>query len=63
MRIAKPLLLVTTSLGLVIGIYEAWELAGGLMLLPVAMMLGFGAAAAGLVMTIRREKAEEARRS
>ena len=63
MRIAKPLLLVTTSLGLVIGIYEAWELAGGLMLLPVAMMLGFGAAAAGLVLTIRREKSDEARRS
>ena len=63
MRIAKPLLVVTTSLGLAIGIYEAWELAGGLMLLPVAMMLGFGAATAGLVMTIRREKAEEARRS
>ena len=57
MRIAKPLLLVTTTLGLAIGLYEAWRLAGGLVFLLAAMMIGFGAAVAGLVVTIRREKA------
>jgi hypothetical protein len=56
-RIAKPLLLVTTTLGLAIGLYEAWRLAGGLVFLLAAMMIGLGAAVAGLVVTIRREKA------
>jgi hypothetical protein len=56
MRIAKPLLLVTTTLGLLIGVYEGWRLAGGLVLLLGAMVLGFGAATAVVVATIRREE-------
>ena len=61
MRIAKPLLLVTTVPALAIGLYEAWRLAGGLVFLLAVMILGFGAAMAGLVATIRREKAEGGR--
>ena len=58
MKIAKPLLLVTTPIGLAAGIYEAWRLAGGLVFLAVALIGLFGAAMFGLVMTIRREQAE-----
>jgi len=60
-KIAKPLLLTTTTIGMGLGLYEAWELAGGLMLLPVVMTLGLAAAFGGLVATIRREKLEGGR--
>lgn len=55
MRIAKPLLLVTTPLGVAGAIYEAYRLAGGLVFLMVALMLLVGVAMCSLVMTIRRE--------
>ena len=51
MRIAKPLLLVTTPLGLLEGFYECYKLAGGLLFLMVAMV-GVLVAALG---TVRRE--------
>ena len=38
MRIAKPLLLVTTPIGLLEGFYECYKLAGGLLFLMVAMV-------------------------
>jgi hypothetical protein len=57
-KIAKPLLIATTVPGMAIGLYEAWHLAGGLVFLPAVMMLGLALAMAGLVMTIRREKAK-----
>jgi hypothetical protein len=60
MRIAKPLLLVTTPLGIAGAIYEAYRLAGGLVFLMVALMLLVSVAMSSLVTTIRREaKAEE----
>jgi len=60
MRIAKPLLLVTTPLGLALGLYQGWKLAGGLVFLMAALMSVFGVAMASVVLTIRRErKAEE----
>ena len=55
MRIARPLLLVTTPLGVAGAIYEAYRLAGGLVFLMVALMLLVGVAMGSLVMTIRRE--------
>lgn len=55
MRIAKPLLLVTTPLGIAGAIYEAWRLAGGLVFLMVALLLLVSVAMGSLVMTIRRE--------
>jgi hypothetical protein len=56
MRIAKPLLLITTPLGLLDGFYECYKLAGGLLFLMVAMVgvvaVGFGT----VIATIRREE-------
>ncbi len=56
MKIAKPLLLVSTPLGMVTGLIEAYRMVGGLAVLMFAMMGLLGVAAAGLVVTIRREK-------
>ncbi|MGE0581044.1 MAG: hypothetical protein AB7P31_02730 [Steroidobacteraceae bacterium] len=63
MRIAKPLLLVTTPIGLAIGLYEGWRLAGGLVVIMFAMIALVGAAMLGVVLTVRREKREEAARA
>ena len=58
MRIAKPLLLVTTPLGLLIGLEEAYRLAGGLVVLLAALIGLFGLAILGVVRVVRREAAE-----
>ncbi|HMN43746.1 MAG TPA: hypothetical protein PKE27_04205 [Povalibacter sp.] len=66
MKIAKPLLLVTTPIGLAFGLYEAHRLAGGLVFLMAAMIAVIGVAMGSVIMTIRRERREEeekARRS
>jgi len=62
MRIGKPLLLITTPIGVAGGLYEAHRLAGGLVFLMLAMLMVVSVAIATVVMTIRREKAEEAAR-
>ena len=62
MRIGKPLLLITTPIGVAGGLYEAHRLAGGLVFLMVAMLMVISAAIATVVLTIRRENAEEAAR-
>ena len=59
MKIAKPLLLVTTPVGLALGLYEGWRLAGGLVVIMAALMLFLGVAMGTVVYTIRRERAEE----
>lgn len=59
MRIAKPMLLVSTPIGLALGLYEAFRLAGGLAFIMLALILIIGAAMGMLVMTIRREQAAE----
>ena len=58
MKIAKPLLLVSTPLGMVTGLIEAYRLVGGLAILMFAMMAMLGSAAAGIVYTIKKEKRE-----
>ncbi|GFE83858.1 hypothetical protein GCM10011487_58580 [Steroidobacter agaridevorans] len=63
MRIAKPLLLVTTPIGVVGAIYEAYRQAGGLVILMVALMGLIAVAFGSLVYTIRREAAEEKQRT
>lgn len=60
MRIAKPMLLVSTPIGLGFGIYEAFRLAGGLVVLMIALVSVIGVAMATVVATVRREKREEA---
>jgi hypothetical protein len=55
-RIAKPLLLVTTPLGVLEGFYECYRLAGGLLFLMVAMVGVMGVALASVVSVIRHEE-------
>lgn len=62
MRIAKPLLLITTPIGVAGAIYEAYRQAGGLVFLMVALLSLIAVAIGSLVFTIRREAAEEAQR-
>lgn len=59
MRIAKPLLLITTPIGVVGGVYEAFRLAGGLAFIMIALLLMISAAIGMLVMTIRKEEAQQ----
>ena len=59
MKIAKPLLLVTTPIGVAGGLYEAFRLAGGLAFIMVALVCVIAAAMGMLVATIRREQRDE----
>ncbi len=59
MRIAKPLLLVSTPIGVAWGLLEAYRLAGGLVLLMAAMIGTLAAAAGTVVAAVRRERAAE----
>lgn len=59
MRIAKPLLLVSTPIGVGFGLFEAYRLAGGLVLLMAAMVGTVAAAMGSVIATIRRERAAE----
>ncbi len=56
MRIAKPLLMVSTPLGVVTGLIEAYRMVGGLVIVMFAMMSLLGVAAASVMLTIRKEK-------
>jgi hypothetical protein len=56
MKIARPLLMVTTPIGLAEGFYECYRLAGGLLFLMVAMVGVMVVALASVVTTIRREE-------
>lgn len=59
MRIARPILLVSTPIGVVFGLREAWRLAGPLMaLLMAAMIAVVGGFVWMTVRTIRRERDE-----
>jgi hypothetical protein len=63
MRIAKPILLVSTPIGLTLGLIEGYRLAGGLVVLMAAMIGVLGVAAGTVIATVRREqRAERARR-
>jgi hypothetical protein len=56
MRIAKPLLLVTTPLGVAGALHEAFRLAGGLGFLMLLMVSMITIAMCGVVLTIRNEQ-------
>ena len=56
MRIAKPLLLVLTPIGVVVGLIHGYRVAGGLVVLMAGMLLIVGVAATTVVMAIRRER-------
>ena len=53
------MLLISTPIGLGVGIYEAFRLAGGLAFLMIALVSVIGVAMATVVATVRREKREE----
>ncbi len=55
MKIAKPLLMVTTPVGVAAGLYECVRLAGGLVIVMLAMVGVMLAALATVVATVRRE--------
>lgn len=60
MRTARPLLLVTTPLGVIFGLREAWRLAGPKMALLMAVMLAVvGTLVWWTVRRIRHESALE----
>jgi predicted MFS family arabinose efflux permease len=63
MRVAKPLLLIATPIGVAYGLYEGWRLAGGLVFIMAAMLAVIGFAIGSVVMTIRKEKESERGRS
>jgi hypothetical protein len=56
MKIAKPLLLITTPVGVIGAVHEAFRLAGGLGFLLLALVSCIGVAIGGLVLTIRKEQ-------
>jgi len=49
MKIAKPILLVSTPVGVVLGLYEGYRLAGGLVVLMAAMLALVSIAAATVI--------------
>jgi hypothetical protein len=63
MRIAKPLLLIITPIGVAFGLYEAWHLAGGLVFLMAALLGVITVAMVSVVRTIRREQAIERKKT
>ena len=54
-RIAKPMLLVTTPVGLIAGLYECIRLAGGLVFIMLAMVGVMLAALGTVIAAVRRE--------
>jgi heme O synthase-like polyprenyltransferase len=62
MKIAKPLLLISTPIGVIGGLHEAFRLAGGLAFLLIVMLGILSVAAGSVVMTIRREQRADGER-
>ena len=56
MKIAKPLLLITTPVGVIGAVHEAFRLAGGLGFLMIALLSCVGVAIGSLVFAIRKEQ-------
>jgi predicted MFS family arabinose efflux permease len=59
LKIGKPLLLIATPIGLAIGLYEGWRLAGGLVFVMATFIAFLGFAFLTIVLTIRRERKQE----
>ena len=55
MKFSSRMLMVTTPVGVAIGLYEAWQLAGGLVVLMAVQMLVLGGIAVAVVRMVRRE--------
>jgi hypothetical protein len=59
MRIGKPLLITTTAIGLPIGIFEGFHLAGALGFVMVTLIALFGLGIAWIVRIVRAEQRAE----
>lgn len=60
MRIARPILLVSTPIGVAFGLREAWRIAGPGMTLLMALMLAVVSAFVWMtVRTVRREQGSD----
>ncbi|MBS0377950.1 MAG: hypothetical protein JSS29_05635 [Proteobacteria bacterium] len=56
MKLSRRILLVTTPLGVLGGLHEAYRLAGGMVIVMAAMVGMLCVAAASVILTIRREQ-------
>lgn len=56
MKFSTRLMVVITPIGMAIGIYEAWHLAGGLVAVVAGQLMLMSLAGVALVRIIRREK-------
>lgn len=59
MKFSSRMLMVITPIGVVIGLHEAWRLAGGLVLLMAVQILILTLIGVAVVRTIRRESREQ----
>jgi hypothetical protein len=62
MKFSRRMLVAITPVGVGIGLYEAWHLAGGLVFLMAFQILILTALVVGLVRTVRREAAQQGRK-
>lgn len=59
MKFSSRLLMVITPLGVAIGLYEAWHLAGKLVFLMALQIIALATAAVVVVRIVRRESAQK----
>ncbi len=59
MKLSRRMLVAMTPVGVAIGLYEAWHLAGGLVFLMALQMLVLTVVTVAVVRVIRRESAQE----
>ncbi|HUA90076.1 MAG TPA: hypothetical protein VL994_11615 [Steroidobacteraceae bacterium] len=62
MQLSKRILTVTTPFGVLLGLFEAYRLAGGMVIVMAAMVGLLTVAASSVVLTIRREQRAERER-
>jgi SNF family Na+-dependent transporter len=59
MKFSSRMLMVITPIGVAIGLYEAWHLAGKLVFLMALQILVLAVVAVGIVRVVRREAAQK----
>lgn len=62
MRFSRHLLVAITPIGVAIGLHQAWELAGGMVVLMALQMALLVTVLVGVVRVIRRESAQGERK-
>jgi len=62
MQLSRRILMVTTPCGVLLGLFEACRLAGGMVIVMAAMVGLLTVAASSVVLTIRREQRAERER-